>query len=149
MSLDFSKLGHYSSLMVFDLSDILHQVDLYQREEWWSCHWLMGILCAWNGCLDNFLAGFSITLAWHRGRMWGWVSVDLNLPPRVFLRVLHTPYANNISLYPLWILPCHRLSWKGSCIINLILIWVSSGVIGSLTLSPWKKITREAHALIT
>ena len=56
---------------------------------------------------------------------------------------------NKISLYPWRILPCHPLSWLLSCIMNLILSWVSSGVIGSLTptLSPWKRIYREAHSL--
>ena len=51
----------------------------------------------------------------------------------------YTLYKLKISLYPSWILPCHLLSWLRSCIINLILSWVSSGVIGSPTLSPWKK----------
>ena len=56
---------------------------------------------------------------------------------------MHTP-TNHISRVNVWKKVCPErdlnvLSWLRSCIINLILSWVSSGVLGSPTLSPWKK----------
>ena len=53
---------------------------------------------------------------------------------RLISRSIKLKLSSAIKLYP-----CHLLSWLRSCIMNLILSGVSSGVIGSPTLSFGKK----------
>ena len=70
-SLDFSKIwsllkhNGFPSQLFFACARVTlilpsRQVDLYQREECWSCHWYLGIFCSWNGCVDKVVADFSI-----------------------------------------------------------------------------------------
>ena len=61
------EISHSTSLSYFFVRafwdarvTFYHQVDLYQTEECWRCHWLLGIFCAW---LEFAICGSGVV--WH------------------------------------------------------------------------------------